>query len=99
MFASDLRGVDTPADGQFIWEWWYQFQVTDNIRITPALFYLPRPMGELTPGGSSFQQLGGLIKTTLCSELRILLLDPSSTKADRCHRLVCLRSFAVFCLC
>ena len=41
VFASDLRGVDTPA-----------------------LFYLPRPMGELTPSGSSFQQLGGLIKTT-----------------------------------
>ncbi|WP_226411529.1 hypothetical protein [Synechococcus sp. MU1642] len=64
VFASGLRGVDTPADGQFIWEWWHQFQVTDNIRITQALFYLPRPMGELTPGGSSFLQLGGLIKTT-----------------------------------
>ena len=64
VFATDLRGGDTPADGQFIWEWWYQFQVTDNISITPALFYLSRPMGELTPNGSTFQQLGGLIKTT-----------------------------------
>jgi len=64
VFATDLRGGDTPADGQFIWEWWYQFQVTDNIRVTPALFYLSRPMGELTPDGSTFQQLGGLIKTT-----------------------------------
>ena len=54
----------TPADGQFIWEWWYQFQVTDNISVTPALFYLSRPMGELTPNSSTFQQLGGLIKTT-----------------------------------
>ena len=32
--------------------------------VTPALFYLSRPMGELTPDGSTFQQLGGLIKTT-----------------------------------
>ena len=64
VFATDLRGGDTPADGQFIWEWWYQFQVTDNISITPALFYLSRPMGELTPDVSTFQQLGGLIKTT-----------------------------------
>ena len=64
VFATDLRGGDTPADGQFIWEWWYQFQVTDNISITPALFYLSRPLGELTPKGSTFQQLGGLIKTT-----------------------------------
>ena len=64
VFASSLRGDQTPADGQFIWEWWYQFQVTDNISVTPALFYLSRPMGELTPDGSTFQQLGGLIKTT-----------------------------------
>ena len=64
VFATDLRGGDDPADGQFIWEWWYQFQVTDSIRVTPALFYLSRPIGELTPNGSTFQQLGGLIKTT-----------------------------------
>ena len=64
VFATDLRGGDTPADGHFIWEWWYQFQVSDNISVTPALFYLSQPMGELTPRDSSFQQLGGLIKTT-----------------------------------
>ncbi|MDC3185719.1 carbohydrate porin, partial [bacterium] len=64
VIATDLRGGDNPADGQFIWEWWYQFQVTDSNSVTPALFYLSRPMGELTPEGSTFQQLGGLIKTT-----------------------------------
>ena len=35
--------VAAPADGQFIWEWWYKFQVTDTISITPALFYLCDP--------------------------------------------------------
>ena len=59
-----FSGVEPFADGQFIWVWWYQFQVTDNISVTPALFYLSRPMGDLTPDGSTFQQLGGLIKTT-----------------------------------
>ena len=64
VFAMDQRGGDIPADGQFIWEWWFQFQVTDNISVTPAIFYLSRPMGGLTPADSTFQQLGGLIKTT-----------------------------------
>ena len=64
VIAMDLRGGDTSADGQFILEWWYQYRVTDSISVTPALFYLSRPMGELTPEGSTFQQLGGLIKTT-----------------------------------
>ena len=64
VFATDLQGNESPADGQFIWEGWYQFQLSDNISITPAVFYLSRPMGELTPSDSSFQQLGGVIKTT-----------------------------------
>ena len=64
VFATDLRAGGTPADGQFIWEWWYQLQVTDNISVTPALFYLSRPMGDFTPDESTFRQLGGLIKTT-----------------------------------
>ena len=64
VFATSLRGGDHAADGQFIWEWWYQFQVTDNISVTPALFYLSRPLGENTPSDKTFQQLGGLVKTT-----------------------------------
>ena len=64
VFATSLRGNETPADGQFIWEWWYQFQVTDSISVTPALFYLSRPLGANTPSDQTFQQLGGLVKTT-----------------------------------
>jgi hypothetical protein len=64
VFATSLRGGDNAADGQLIWEWWYQFQVTDNISITPALFYLSRPLGDNTPSDRTFQQLGGLVKTT-----------------------------------
>ena len=63
-FATSLRGGGTPIDGNYVWEWWYKFQLTDNIAMTPALFYLSRPLGANTPEGKSFQQLGGLIKTS-----------------------------------
>ena len=36
-----------PNDGQYAWEWWYKFQVTDNISVTPALYYLSAPYGQL----------------------------------------------------
>ena len=63
-FATSLQGGDTPRDGNYVWEGWYKFQLTDNIAVTPALFYLSRPLGANTPQGESFQQLGGLIKTS-----------------------------------
>ena len=50
-------------DGQYAWEWWYMFQVTDNISVTPALFYMSRPLGSATQG-VQFNQFGGLLKTT-----------------------------------
>jgi hypothetical protein len=58
------------ADGNYAWEWWYQFQVTDNIAVTPAIYYLSRPYGDLTNGTRSgnrsakFNNFGGLLKTT-----------------------------------
>ncbi|MFM7512557.1 MAG: iron uptake porin [Cyanobium sp.] len=63
-FATRLEGNASPDDGNFAWEWWYKFQVTDNIAIAPALFYLSRPLGGDTPSGESFRQLGGLVKTS-----------------------------------
>jgi len=62
---------DFVADGNYAWEFWYALQVTDNITVTPALFYLSRPFGDLTNGAGSegnaddtFSNFGGLIKTT-----------------------------------
>ncbi|MEY4359892.1 MAG: hypothetical protein RLZZ631_1378 [Cyanobacteriota bacterium] len=63
-FATSLKGGDTPNDGNTVWECWYKLQVTDHIAVTPALFYLSRPLGADTPNGKSFHQLGGLIKTS-----------------------------------
>jgi hypothetical protein len=64
VFATDLKGGNTPNDGQFIWEAWLQMNVTDAITVTPALFYLSRPLGQETPRGETFEQLGGLAKIT-----------------------------------
>ena len=63
----------TPQDGNYAWEWWYKFQVTDHISVTPALFYLSNPQGQAgftaaqLAGQSTTNPLtnfGGLIKTT-----------------------------------
>jgi hypothetical protein len=64
IFATALEGNDTPNDGNCVWEWWYKFQLSDSISVTPALFYLSRPLGQDTPAGESFNQLGALIKTS-----------------------------------
>ena len=64
VFATSLTGSAAPDDGGFIWEWWYKFQVTDNITVTPALIYLSRPLGQITPASESLSQFGGLIKTS-----------------------------------
>ncbi|NMP05387.1 carbohydrate porin, partial [Cyanobacteria bacterium 150NLHA] len=63
---------DNVADGNYAFELWYKFQVTDNISVTPAVFYLSRPYGENTDGGGrsfgndddTFSNFGGLVKTT-----------------------------------
>jgi hypothetical protein len=58
-----------PQDGQYAWEWWYSFQVTDQITVTPAIFYLSNLYGQLTKlstnvNSSSVTNIGGLVKTT-----------------------------------
>jgi hypothetical protein len=40
------------ADGNYALELFYKFQVTDNIAVTPAVFWLSRARGELTNGAS-----------------------------------------------
>jgi carbohydrate-selective porin OprB len=64
--------VKYAEDGNYAFELYYDYQVTDNITVTPALFYLSRPFGELTGssaayGGAdakTFSTLGGLVTTT-----------------------------------
>ena len=63
-FVTAQGGGTTPADANWTWECWYKVQVSDNISVTPAVFYLSRPLGQETPAGQSFNQWGALIKTT-----------------------------------
>ncbi|MFM8258456.1 MAG: iron uptake porin [Vulcanococcus sp.] len=68
------NSLGTPADGNWAWEWWYKFQVTDNISVTPAIFYLSNPTGWIgsiansAAGAGSrdaaLTNFGGVIKTT-----------------------------------
>jgi hypothetical protein len=61
----DALDSKTPNDGNYAWEWWYKFQVTDNISVTPALYYLSAPLGQLQKDdGDSLSNFGGLVKTT-----------------------------------
>ena len=62
-YATSLVNGDGVNDANWMWEWWYKFQISDAITVTPALFYLSRPLGQNTPPGQSFNQLGALIKT------------------------------------
>ena len=65
-FITDTDSDLDANDGNYAWEWWYKFQVTDNISVTPALFYLSAPLGQIQKnnGGDSFTNFGGLVKTT-----------------------------------
>ena len=63
VFATSLRDGNTPDDGNYVWEWWYKFQVTDNISVTPAVFYLSRPGGQYTAPGETSNVFGALVQT------------------------------------
>jgi hypothetical protein len=70
-----ITGVDTaipdepnlrvPNDGNYAWEWWYKVQLRDSITITPAIYYLSAPLGQLQKDeGGSLSNFGALVKTT-----------------------------------
>jgi len=71
-YAAGQGGGTGSYDSNYSWEWWYKFQVTDNISITPALYYISNFSGQLgqfngSNGGTaavSNNLFGGLIKTT-----------------------------------
>lgn len=62
-----------PNDQNLAMELWYRMLLSDKISVTPSVFYLSRPFGELTGAGPRygglgtrvFSVLGGLIKIAL----------------------------------
>ena len=59
-FVSSNDSFLDSDESTFAWELWYKFQVTDNISVTPAVFYIDNPSGL---GSNSVA--GGVLKTTL----------------------------------
>ena len=66
-----VPGPKTPLDSNYMWEWWYKFQVTDNIAIKPALYYLTNfdgQYGKLNTATGAYNAknnvFGGLVMTT-----------------------------------
>jgi hypothetical protein len=61
-YATKVKGNDNPKDSNFAGEVWYNFQVTDNISIKPALFWTDDAYGNQTTKGAN--KFGGLVQTT-----------------------------------
>jgi carbohydrate-selective porin OprB len=65
MTSSGNDDILKANDGNYAWEWWYKFQVTDNISVTPAIYYLSVPEGQLQKSNNeTFYNFGGMVKTT-----------------------------------
>ena len=63
-YVSRLRDGRTPQDGNYAWEAWLAWRMSDHITLTPALFYLSRPNGQYTAPGRSSNALGTVLVAT-----------------------------------
>jgi carbohydrate-selective porin OprB len=54
-----LRNGRTPQDGNYAWEWWYKFKVSDQISLTPTIFYLSNPSSAGVPANSTGSNAAG----------------------------------------
>ena len=61
-YATEVKGDSDPDDGNFAIEGFYDFRVTDNITVTPAVFYVQDADGASQADGED--SLGALVKTT-----------------------------------
>ncbi len=57
-FATATRNGAATENGVWAWEWWVRWQLSDQISLTPAIFFLDHP------NGSGRDQLGALLKTS-----------------------------------
>ena len=61
----DTKGIsDFVADGQYAFEAWYKYDINNSISIIPAVFYLSRPMGDITSPGETYKNYGAVLKST-----------------------------------
>lgn len=55
---------DTPDDSVYVMETYYKMQISDNISITPAIFYINHPFGQQSSSMGIESSFGGIVKTT-----------------------------------
>ncbi|MFM7268033.1 MAG: carbohydrate porin, partial [Cyanobium sp.] len=60
-YVSRLRDGRTPQDGNYAWEAWLAWRMSNHITLTPSLFYLSRPNGQYTAPGRSSNALGTVL--------------------------------------
>ncbi|BEV35981.1 iron uptake porin [Synechococcus sp. M16CYN] len=60
-YATSVKNKDTGNEANFAVEGYYDFQVSDNIKITPAVFWVYNAYGDVQVNGQD--KFGGLIKT------------------------------------
>ncbi len=58
-YITSNKGFLGTDQSTFAWEIWYKFQVTDNVSVTPAFFFIENPSGL-----GSNNAVGGVLKTT-----------------------------------
>jgi hypothetical protein len=61
-YATKVKDLDNPDDQNFAGEVWYNYQVTDNISIKPAIFWTSDAYGNVSTNGAN--KFGGLVQTT-----------------------------------
>ena len=60
-FVADVDGDAVKNGAGYAWEFFYKFQVTDNISVTPAITYLSKPFPSQDSNGMN--AFAGLVKT------------------------------------
>ena len=65
-------GINGNLDSNYMWEWLYKLQVSDNTTVTPALYFINNYGGQLSRvnySNGNYNAInnvfGGLLKTTL----------------------------------
>ena len=69
-FVTSTRNGATPFDGNYAWEWWYKFQVTDNVSITPMVFLLTNPSSAGAVGTATTATNAGVFGGVLAAQFK-----------------------------
>ena len=64
VMTTSTRAGAAGNDSNYAFEWFYRFKVSDNISVTPAVFYLSNPNGQQQrASGTTLDNVGVLVQT------------------------------------